>query len=149
MDERQASALALSLCGRRLQRRRTHAMVGAAAVAVAALLSSALAITTPQTWTVHAWSFAALLGVAGCALFLHGRRFPTYADAYRDLGLDPLTPLELADVDQLLALRPDLRSTVACWAAYDVPLRTRDLSELRRLASLDLASQGSDARYFA
>jgi len=133
MDEWQARAMAVALCGRRLSDRRTHSFVGTGAIAAAVLAIGVLVTAGPTAWSMPVWIAAFITGLGGFAILVLSRRFPSYSDAYGDLGLDPLTDDQLLEVEQILASQPDLRPVVASWVGYDVPLRQRDLRTLRQL----------------
>lgn len=129
MDEHHAQEEAVALCGRRLMRRRRALKAGCLVLVVACLTTAAL---PPASLSERFVLAAFVLTAAG--LLLHGRRFPAFADAYRDLGLDPLSPTELERVHQLLDAHPGLGPAAALLAGHEDLLRKRDLAELEALA---------------
>lgn len=131
MDEHQAQEEAVALCGRRLMRRRRALKAGCLVLVVACLTAAAL----PPASLSEGFVLAALV-LTAAGLLLHGRRFPAFADAYRDLGLDPLSPTELERVHQLLDAQPGLGPAAALLAGHEGMLRKRDLAELEAMARL-------------
>lgn len=135
MDERAAQALAVALCGQRLRRRRAATAFGLAAIAVlAVVLAALLVLPVPPSARSAALPPLAFLTAVALAFVVFGIRFPQFGDAYRDLGLDPLTPAQHAEVDALVGAHPQLLPELALRTAYGVPLRVRDLHQLRQLA---------------
>lgn len=83
---------------------------------------------------------AILAGIA-CALWLSGlvlavrsRRVLTYDAAFRAAGLERLDLHGHLEVTTILVAAPELRADLAVWTGHGLPLRQRDLWELRRLA---------------
>lgn len=135
MDERAAQALAVALCGQRLRRRRAALVFGLSALAIlTVVLAALLVLPVPTAARSAALLPLAFLVAAALAIVVFGIRFPQFGDAYRDLGLDPLTPAQHAAIDALVDAHPQLLPELAFRTAYGVPLRVRDLHQLRRLA---------------
>ena len=83
------------------------------------------------------------LWIVGLVLAVRSRQRLTYPEAFLAAGLEPLDLGGRLEVAAILAEAPDLRGELAAWVGPDLPLRERDLAELRRRAARCVASDAT------
>lgn len=127
---------AMRLRALRNQRDARHAVL----LLLAALLLGGAALQWGRPVLAIPAGVACSLWVAGLVLAVRSRRALSYDAAFRAAGLERLDLRGHLEVTTILVATPDLRSDLAVWTGHGLPLRQRDLWELRRLAKHQAAA---------